>query len=187
MPLLKACTLTAALVMFSVVPPSPPASASASGPGADFTITTTQDHDTRAWHSTLMLMLSNPQGPLPFNLLIGAVHGDPLKRQSPHGPTLEFSMSPNFAGPFDSKPPQVVFVLDDGGPKNTIAFGTGGDQPLCCGAISGVTMSFDAGTIERLVRARVIKGKLLGLPFVGTKTQIAALSEFNTRIQKPGK
>ena len=146
------------------------------GPPGDGDVRSWRDGVTNDRYVSLTLMLRNPKGPLPINLVLTIVE---LWRPKPGaGPEvrLEFLM-PLLAGKLDFKPPHVTFVLDRNLPTEKIdAYAV---EPTA--AIEGVTqvsVQFDPARLQRLAKATTIDGKMFGVEFVLMARQLRSIQDF---------
>ena len=120
-----------------------------------------------------------------------AVHDDQSRSNTPRELTLEFTLRPNIGGPFDFKPPHVVFVVDDGqASAGSVEYSING-QPLVTMGISSVSIEpFALADLARLERATTLRGRLFNSEFALTPEQICSIREFSQgarqRPNKPG-
>jgi len=136
-----------------------------------------------------LVLRGRRQDQLPINLAFRAVHDDQSRSNTPREVTLEFTLPPNIGGPFDFKPPHVVFVVDDGqASAGTVEYSING-QPLVTMGISSVSIEpFALADLARLERATTLRGRLFNSESALTPEQICSIREFSQRArQRPNK
>ena len=146
------------------------------GPPGDGDVRSWRDGITNDRYASLTLMLRNPKGPLPINLVLTIMEPWRPKPGATQEIKLEFLM-PLLAGTLDFKPPHVTFVVDRNQATERIeAFSV--EPTAAMEGVDHVIVQFDAARLQRFAKASTIDGKLLGVEFVLMARQLRSIQDF---------
>ena len=150
------------------------------GPPGDGDIRTTRETGTDDTLTTLTLMLKGPKGPLPINLSITTRKKVRANPGEPLGVRLDFDM-PLFTGVLDKQAPHLVWVFDKGLKTESFLEASIESTFLIPDDATHFTLPFGNAALGRLAEATTIEGRILGVNFVLTASQLQAIKEFKNR------
>ena len=168
--------LTALLVTLATAP----AIGVRQGPPGDGDVRTTRETGTDDTLTTLTLMLKGPKGPLPINLSITTRRKVRASPGEPLGVKLDFDM-PLFTGVLDRKTPHLVAVIDKDLKTEWTYKDSIESAALMLDEATHYTLPFDMVNLAKFADATTIEGRVFGVDFVLTPSQLQAIKDFKSR------
>ena len=150
------------------------------GPPGDGDVRSVRDTGTDDTLTTLTLMLKGPTGPVPINWSITTRKKVRAEPGEPLGVKLDFDM-PLFTGVLDKKAPHLVLVLDKSLKTEWLYKDSIESAALMLDEATHFTLPFDMPTLGRFAEATTIEGKVFGVEFALTPSQLRAIKDFKNR------
>ena len=130
--------------------------------------------------TTLTLMLKGPKGPVPINWSITTRKRVRASPGEPLGVKFDFDM-PLFTGVLDKTAPHLVLVLDKELKTEWLYKDSIESAALMLDEATHFTLPFDMPTLGRFAEATTIEGKVFGVEFALTPSQLRAIRDFRIR------